>query len=125
MKNEEEVTYYDLKDGTAKSLLKLELCKEWTKAANLEYFWIDTCCIDKQNDAEVNYDIRSMWRRYSEANVCFVYLSDLSKKRKLDTDWRDALKDCRLFTRGWAVQELEVSKRVEFYARDGRLGKNP
>ncbi|KAM0723386.1 hypothetical protein Q7P37_000372 [Cladosporium fusiforme] len=121
-KNEEEVTYQDLKDGTTKSLLKLELCKQWTEAANLEYFWIDTCCIDKRNDAEINYAIRSMWRWYSEADVCFVYLSDLSRKRKLDTDWRDSLKNCRWFTRGWTLQELVASKKVEFYARDGHIG---
>jgi hypothetical protein len=103
-KNEEEVTYQDLKDGTTKSLLKLELCRQWTEAANLEYFWIDTCCIDKRNDAEINYAIRSMWRWYFEAYVCFVYLPDLSKKRKVDdTDWRDTLKDCRWFTRGWTL----------------------
>jgi hypothetical protein len=122
-KNEEEVTYQDMQNGTTKSLLKLELCREWTKAANLEYFWIDTCCIDKRNDAEIGYAIRSMWRWYHEASVCFVYLSDLSKKRKdLDTDWRDSLKDCRWFTRGWTLQELVASKRVELYARDGHLG---
>jgi hypothetical protein len=52
-----------------------------------------------------------------------VYLPDLSKKRKLDTDadWRDGLKDCRWFTRGWTLQELVASKRVELYARDGYL----
>jgi hypothetical protein len=122
-KNEEEVTYQDLQDGTTKSLLKLELCKQWTEAAHLEYFWIDTCCIDKRNDAEINYAIRSMWRWYSEAHVCFVYLLDLSKKRKADdADWRDTLKDCRWFTRGWTLQELVASKSVEFYAGDGHLG---
>jgi hypothetical protein len=121
--NEEEVLYQDLKDGTTKSLLKLELCREWTKAAGLEYFWIDTCCIDKRNDAELNYAIRSMWRWYCEAKVCFVYLSDLSlKKRKLDTDPLDTLKDCKWFTRGWTLQELVASKRIEIYARDGYVG---
>jgi hypothetical protein len=59
-KNEEEVTYQDLKDGTTKSKLKLELCRDWAKAAGFEYFWIDTCCIDKRNDAELGYAIRSM-----------------------------------------------------------------
>ncbi|KAF2724625.1 HET-domain-containing protein, partial [Polychaeton citri CBS 116435] len=121
-KNEEEVTYQDLENGTTKSLLKLELCKEWTKAASLEYFWIDTCCIDKRNDAEISYAIRSMWRWYREASVCFVYLSDLSRKRKLDSDWRDTLKDCTWFTRGWTLQELVASQKVELYARDGHLG---
>jgi ankyrin repeat protein len=123
-KNEEEVTYQDLKDGTSKSKLKLELCRDWTKAAGHEYFWVDTCCIDKRNDAELGYAIRSMWRWYAEAGVCLVYLPDLSKKRKFYTnaDWRDALKDCRWFTRGWTLQELVASGKVEFYARDGYLG---
>jgi ankyrin repeat protein len=126
-KNEEEVTYQELKDDKTKSLLKspkLKLCKDWTEAAGLEYFWIDTCCIDKRNDAEINYAIRSMWRWYEKATVCFVYLPDLTKKRKVDSDsdWRDSLKDCRWFTRGWTLQELVASKRVEFHARDGHLG---
>jgi hypothetical protein len=121
--NAEEVTYHDLKDGhgTKKPLLKLKLCRDWTKAANLEYFWVDTCGIDKHNDAAIGYAIRSMWRWSTEADVCFVYLSDLSKKRKLDPDWRGTLKDCRWFTRGWSLQELVASKRVEFYAIDGYL----
>jgi hypothetical protein len=51
--NEEEVTYQDLKDGTSKSKLKLELCERWAQATGYEYFWIDTCCIDMRNDAEL------------------------------------------------------------------------
>jgi hypothetical protein len=121
-KNEEEVTYQDLKDGTSKSKLKLELCREWAKAAGYEYFWIDTCCIDKRNDAELGYSIRSMWRWYAEAAVCFVYLPDVSKKRTRKTDWRDTLKDCRWFNRGWTLQELVASKSIEFYANNGYLG---
>jgi ankyrin repeat protein len=125
--NEEEVTYQDLKDGTTKSKLKLELCRGWANAAGYKYFWIDTCCIDKRNDAELVCAIRSMWRWYRKAAVCFVYLPDFPKKRKLNTDadWRDALKDCRWFTRGWTLQELVASmasKKVEFYAGDGHLG---
>jgi hypothetical protein len=121
-KNEEEVTYQDLRDGTIKSKHKLELCGKWAKAAGYDYFWIDTCCIDKRNDAELGYAIRSMWRWYAEAAVCFVYLPDMSKKRTRETDWRDTLKDCRWLTRGWTLQELVGSKRVEFHARDGYLG---
>jgi hypothetical protein len=118
------VTYQDLKDGTTKSKLKLELCEKWARAAGYEYFWIDTCCTDKRNDAELGYAIRSMWRWYAEAEVCFVYLPDVSKKRKrdADADWRDTLKDCRWFTRGWTLQELVASKRVEFYAGHDYLG---
>jgi hypothetical protein len=123
-KNEEEVTYQDLKGGTSKSKLKLELCQKWAEAAGYEHFWIDTCCISKRNDVELSDSIRSMWRWCEEASVCFVYLPDLSKKRKwgTDADWRDGLKDCRWFTRGWTLQELVASKKVELYAVDGYLG---
>lgn len=122
--NEEEVTYQDLKNGTEKSMHKLELCRDWTKAANIDYFWIDTCCIDKRNDAELAFAIRSMWQWYRDASICFVYLSDLSSKKRKQpgTDWQDSLKDCRWFTRGWTLQELIASKKVEFHARDGYLG---
>ncbi|OQN96250.1 hypothetical protein B0A48_17812 [Cryoendolithus antarcticus] len=122
--NDDEVSYHDLRYGTTKSLLKLELCRDWTKTKGFEYFWIDTCCVDKRNDAEISYAIRSMWRWYSEAEICFVYLSDLSKKRQrdADTDWRDSMKDCRWFTRGWTLQELMASKEVEFHTRNDHLG---
>jgi hypothetical protein len=63
-----------------------------------------------------------MWRWYAEAAVCFVYLPDVSKKRTQKTDWRDTLKDCRWFTRGWTLQELVASKSIEFYANNGYLG---
>ncbi|QIX02480.1 hypothetical protein AMS68_007997 [Peltaster fructicola] len=125
--NDEEVTYQDLRQGTTKNLLKLQLCKDWAHAAGYKYFWIDTCCIDKRNDAELAYAIRSMYRWYAQAGICFVYLSDLTKSKRKASDshtasWKESLKSCRWFTRGWTLQELVASKNVEFYARDGHLG---
>ena len=37
----------------------------------------DTCCIDKSSSAELQEAINSMYRWYSEAAVCYVYLSDI------------------------------------------------
>jgi hypothetical protein len=79
--NKDEVLHEDVLHGTTKDLTKLNFCKEQAAAVGLEYFWIDTCCIDKRNDAEVGYAIRSMYRWYNEAAMCFAYLSDMSIKK--------------------------------------------
>jgi hypothetical protein len=36
--------------------------------------WIDCCCIDRSDDTELSESINSMFRRYSGAQVCYVYL---------------------------------------------------
>ncbi len=44
----------------------------------LRYLWVDTCCVDQSNSAELGRSINSMFRWYKESGECFVYLSDLS-----------------------------------------------
>ncbi|KAK4121509.1 HET-domain-containing protein [Parathielavia appendiculata] len=73
--------------------------------------WVDTCCIDKTNHAELAESINSMFRWYQEAAVCHVFLSDLGPQAALGT----ALPPCRWFTRGWTLQELIAPATVEFY----------
>jgi hypothetical protein len=73
--------------------------------------WVDTCCIDKTNHAELAESINSMFRWYQEAAVCHVFLSDLPPYTELET----ALPYCRWFTRGWTLQELIAPSMVEFY----------
>jgi hypothetical protein len=73
--------------------------------------WIDTCCIDKTNHAELAESINSMFRWYEEAVVCHVFLADLAA----DADLEDALPRCRWFTRGWTLQELIAPKTVHFH----------
>lgn len=44
----EEVTFEDLKNGeggTKHGYKKIQFCGEQADRDNLEYFWIDTCCI--------------------------------------------------------------------------------
>jgi hypothetical protein len=79
---EEEVTYQDLKKGKDKSKAgwrKIQFCAKQAAVDGLEYFWVDTCCIDKKNAVELGAAINSMFRWYQNAARCYVYLSDVSK----------------------------------------------
>jgi hypothetical protein len=127
----EEVTFEDMTHGTGKNKPgydKILFCGEQARQDGLQYFWIDTCCINKKNDAELSRSINSMYRWYHNAERCYVYLFDVStRKRKRDGDSRDTLesdfKRSRWFMRGWTLQELLAPASVEFFSQEGeRLG---
>ncbi|USP79361.1 uncharacterized protein yc1106_06635 [Curvularia clavata] len=90
----DEVTFADLQTGGGKIKLgyeKILFCGKQARRDNLQYFWIDTCCIDKANKAELAFSIRSMFRWYRDAARCYVYLSDVSTQPLLATqDHRDS-----------------------------------
>ncbi len=93
---------------------------------NLEYVWIDTCCIDKSSSAELSEAINSMFRWYRDAALCFAYLEDLPIGQGAATKLE--LERCRWFTRGWTLQELIAPAAVRFYDRGwndrGTSGRN-
>ncbi|KAL6150155.1 hypothetical protein ACJBU6_11667 [Exserohilum turcicum] len=77
----DEVTFADLQTGGGKTkpgYKKIIFCGEQARRDSLQYFWIDTCCINKANKAELAFSIRSMFRWYRDAARCYVYLSDVS-----------------------------------------------
>ena len=82
----QEVTYKDLMDVTGRSKSgydKIQFCGQQAERDGLQYFWVDTCCIDKSNHVELQKAINSMFRWYGNAAKCYVYLSDvLIAKRK-------------------------------------------
>jgi hypothetical protein len=130
---EEEVTYQELKKGKDKSKTvnkagwrKIQFCAEQAKEDGLEYFWVDTCCIDKKNAVELGTAINSMFRWYQNAARCYVYLSDVSKPNSSADDqraWEEAFRRSRWFTRGWTLQQLLAPATVEFFSQDcKRLG---
>jgi hypothetical protein len=90
----------------------------------LQYFWVDTCCIDKSNAVELQEAINSMFRWYQNAVKCYVYLSDVSIKKRKATDsfteytWEPAFRSSKWFTRGWTLQELVAPTLVEFFSKD-------
>jgi hypothetical protein len=56
-KNDEEVTFRDLVDNTGKQKVgydKIDFCAKQAKEDGIEYFWVDTCCINKLSSAELS-----------------------------------------------------------------------
>ena len=140
----EEVTFADLVGGNSKAkhgdgkkprykkklgYKKIRFCGEQAQQDELQYFWVDTCCIDKSDKAELSLAIQSMFRWYQKATKCYAYLSDVStKKRKASSTlgeytWELSFRSSRWFTRGWTLQELLAPSTVEFFSKDWeRLG---
>jgi hypothetical protein len=120
--DEDEVTFRDLIEGTGKSKIgycKLDFCAKQTARDSLEFFWVDTCCIDKSSSAELSEAINSMFRWYRGAAKCYVCLSDVSTTGFARNDM--AFQKSRWFTRGWTLQELLAPTSIEFFSTEGDL----
>ena len=86
---DEEVTFEDLQNGTGTKkdgYQKICFCAEQAKRDGLQYFWVDTCCIDKSNAVELQEAINSMFRWYQNTVKCYVYLTDVSTKKRKERD---------------------------------------
>ncbi|KAK3617365.1 hypothetical protein LTR56_025331 [Elasticomyces elasticus] len=121
----DEPTFDDLSHNRSQEKLgyqKLRFCAEQARRDGLRYFWVDTCCINKLNKAELSRSITSMFRWYHNAATCYVYLSDVTSQSS-DGAKRSDLQSSAWFTRGWTLQELLAPHSVVFYSEDGeRLG---
>jgi hypothetical protein len=119
---DEEVTYQDVTnnlDTAQAGYAKIEFCGRQAKLDGLDFFWVDTCCIDKSSSAELQEAINSMFRWYRNAKRCYVYLSDISSTGlgSMDVD----LSRSRWFKRGWTLQESLAPAYVQFFTIDGVL----
>ena len=127
----EVVSFEDMIDGTGigkPGYNKIRFCGEQA-GDGLQYFWTDSCCIDRSSSTELHEAINSMFRRYRNADKCYVYLADISRPA-FDADgkpsqptWESSFRKSRWFTRGWTLQELVAPALVEFFSKEGeRLG---
>ncbi|KAK5189284.1 hypothetical protein LTS03_011644 [Exophiala xenobiotica] len=122
--DQEEVTFKDFIDGRAKNkegYTKIQFCADQARKDGLRHFWIDTCCIDKTDPAELSEAIVSMFRWYASAARCYVFLDSVTACKRDsvgNTQIWEAFRNSRWFTRGWTLQELLAPKRVGFYSRD-------
>jgi hypothetical protein len=124
----DELTFTDIVsgNGTAKhGYNKIRFCGDQAQQDGLQYFWVDTCCIDKTDRVELSHAIQSMFIWYQNATKCYVYLSDVStrKRKPIDTQhtectWEPAFRSSRWFTRGWTLQELLAPSVVEFFSQE-------
>ncbi|KAI7162254.1 hypothetical protein KC349_g2121 [Hortaea werneckii] len=111
---------------------KLDFTCQQAEQHGLSYVWIDSCCIDKDSSAQLSEAINSMFRWYTDAEVCYAYLSDLDlsappwsgygtiPSARLDDkdDFLFAtLSQCKWFRRGWTLQELIAPVDVIFFDR--------
>jgi ankyrin repeat protein len=133
--NEDEVSYDNLRNETGREksgYAKLKFCAEQAAKDGLEHFWVDTCCIDKSSSAELSEAITSMFRWYKNSATCYVYLADVTTKKRRggrespdheppSVTWMSAFRNSRWFTRGWTLQELLAPRNVLFFSRDGEL----
>jgi hypothetical protein len=116
----EEVTREDLADNASQSKVgfqKLRFCANQAAKDNLEFFWVDTCCIDKSSSSELSEAINSMFQWYRNAVKCYAYLSDVSTTGPSQTGHE--IQKSRWFTRGWTLQELIAPASVEFFSVEG------
>jgi len=120
-----EVTYSELVSGTEKTKTgydKIRFCGERAAADGLEFFWVDTCCIDKRDSTELTEAINSMFRWYRNAAKCYAHLSDVSTSTSdlsaemCQSAWEADFRRSRWFTRGWTLQELLAPSSVIFYS---------
>lgn len=124
---DQEVTHRDMLAGSGTDKTghdKIVFCGEQAVTDGLEYFWIDSCCIDQSSSVELSTAINSMFRWYQRASKCYVYLSDVSfHGPHADQTWLVAFRRSRWFTRGWTLQELIAPSSVEFFSKEHtRLG---
>ncbi|KAF1960429.1 HET-domain-containing protein [Byssothecium circinans] len=129
--SDSEILIEDISNGTYKEkeegYRKLQFCAERAAQDELQYFWIDTCCIDRWNNNERSKAINSMFQWYKGAARCYVFLSDVlvSTETALAqrSDWEASFRASAWFTRGWTLQELIAPVSVEFFSCEGhRIG---
>ncbi|KAK4182621.1 vegetative incompatibility protein HET-E-1 [Podospora australis] len=91
-------------------------CKQ-ARQDGIPYVWVDTVCIDKSSSAELSEAINSMYLWYTKADVCYVFLGDVTMKSE-EIDILNLFRRSRWFTRGWTLQELLAPARVVFYSKE-------
>jgi hypothetical protein len=126
----DEFLFEDLGDDAGKSKAgykKIQFCGEQAARDHLQYFWVDTCCIDKWNLRELSNAINSMFEWYKNAEKCYVFLPDVSTPatdpQLHQSEWESSFRMSRWFTRGWTLQELLAPASIDFFSLEGqRLG---
>ena len=83
---------------------------------DVEWLWIDTCCVNQDSSQEVTEAVNSMFRWYSNAEVCFAYLADVSDAKN-EREFRGS----EWFHRGWTLQELLAPPMVVFLSASWEL----
>jgi hypothetical protein len=119
---EKEPLLHDIQDNVVYNLdpvdgnVKLQSFCKTTRTARYRWGWIDTCCIDKSNNAELQESVNSMFAWYRHSALTIIYLSDVSPSCK-----SGAMAKSIWNTRGWTLPEFLAPKSALFYQQDWSL----
>jgi hypothetical protein len=120
-----EPLLHDIKDKVVYKLnpvggiVKLQSFCNIARDAGYRWAWIDTCCIDQNNNVELQKSLNSMFTWYRHSALTIVYLADVPTLSKFGALTRSAWN-----TRGWTLPEFLAPKIVLFYQRDWTLYLN-
>ncbi|KAG0704011.1 WD40-repeat-containing domain protein [Suillus ampliporus] len=101
------------------TVVKLQKFCELARDAGYHWAWSDTCCIDQNNNAEVQRSVNSMFIWYRNSALTIVYLSDVPPSSE-----SGALANSAWNTRGWTVQEFLAPRIIIFYQENWTLYLN-
>ena len=83
--NDAEVTYQQLLWGNYRHASagwkKIAKCCEIAASRDLDWVWVDTCCINKDSSAELTEAINSMYLWYRNAKECYAFMDDVVDQR--------------------------------------------
>ncbi|KAG1799483.1 uncharacterized protein HD556DRAFT_1525346 [Suillus plorans] len=122
---ETEVLLHDIQDKVVYELnglggiAKLQSFCKIVRDAGYNWAWMDTCCIDKNSNPEVQESINSMFVWYRHSALTIVYLCDVPPSSQ-----PGALAQSVWNERAWTFQELVAPKVVIFYQKDWSLYLN-
>ncbi|KAG1740206.1 uncharacterized protein EDB91DRAFT_1347159 [Suillus paluster] len=102
---------YDL-DPVGTTAMLQTFC-QIARDAGHHWAWSDTCCIDQNNNVELQRSVNSMFVWYRQSALTIVYLSDVPPSVQ-----SGALANSAWNTRGWTVQEFLAPNTILFYRKD-------
>ena len=102
----------------------LHSCRQ-AKQDEIEWLWVDTCCIDTRSTAEISEAINSMFQWYENAAVCYAHLHDVLDfsfpAERNDVLYPNSNGWPEWFSRGWTLQELIAPRDVHFFNNGWQL----
>ncbi|KAG2749101.1 hypothetical protein P692DRAFT_20496396 [Suillus brevipes Sb2] len=117
-----EALLHDIQDKVVYELNELggiaklqSFCKIVRDAGYL-WAWMDTCCIDRRSNTELQESVNSMFVWYHHSALTIVYLCDVPPSSKPGALARSVWNE-----RGWTFQEFVAPKVVIFYQKDWSL----
>ncbi|KAG2356060.1 hypothetical protein BDR07DRAFT_1613333 [Suillus spraguei] len=97
-------------------IAKLQSFCKVARDTGYRWAWMDTCCIDKRSNTEVQESVNSMFIWYRHSALTIVYLCDVPPSSR-----PGALARSFWNHRGWTFQEFVAPKVVLFYQKDWSL----